>query len=106
MKFGLHNPSWLFGADPAEIFPRVTAERLWAEQQRLCLVLGDGPHDRDTALRFPRRAVHGGMGSAVGTSRRDQPHPARNARLPRSRIAIQRIWPKSPPPSTLSAAVA
>ena len=33
MKFGLHNPSWLFGADPAEIFPRVTARALWAEQQ-------------------------------------------------------------------------
>ena len=24
MKFGLHNPSRLFGADPSEIFPRVT----------------------------------------------------------------------------------
>jgi len=32
MKFGLHNPSWLFGADPAEIFPGVTARALWAEQ--------------------------------------------------------------------------
>jgi hypothetical protein len=23
MKFGLHNPSWLFDSDPAEIFPCV-----------------------------------------------------------------------------------
>jgi F420-dependent oxidoreductase-like protein len=33
MQFGLHNPSWLFGADPADIFPGVTARALWAEQQ-------------------------------------------------------------------------
>lgn len=31
MKFGIHNPSWLFGADPAEIFEAVKAKALWAE---------------------------------------------------------------------------
>jgi F420-dependent oxidoreductase-like protein len=30
MKFGIHNPSWLFGSDPAEIFEAVRAKALWA----------------------------------------------------------------------------
>jgi F420-dependent oxidoreductase-like protein len=32
MKFGIHNPSWLFGPDPAEIFSGVTAKVRWAEE--------------------------------------------------------------------------
>ncbi len=31
MKFGIHNPSWLFGPDPAEIFEAVQAKAQWAE---------------------------------------------------------------------------
>ncbi len=31
MKFGIHNSSWLFGPDPAEIFEAVKAKALWAE---------------------------------------------------------------------------
>ena len=31
MKFGIHNPSWLFGSDPAEIFEAVKTKALWAE---------------------------------------------------------------------------
>jgi F420-dependent oxidoreductase-like protein len=31
MKFGIHNPSWLFGADPAGIFEAVKAKALRAE---------------------------------------------------------------------------
>jgi F420-dependent oxidoreductase-like protein len=31
MKFGIHNPSWLFSADPAEIFDAVKAKAQWAE---------------------------------------------------------------------------
>lgn len=31
MKFGIHNPSWLFGADPAGIFDAVAAKAQWAE---------------------------------------------------------------------------
>ena len=31
MKFGIHNPSWLFGPDPAEIFEGVKTKALWAE---------------------------------------------------------------------------
>jgi F420-dependent oxidoreductase-like protein len=31
MKFGIHNPSWMFGPDPAEIFAAVTAKAQWAE---------------------------------------------------------------------------
>jgi hypothetical protein len=32
MKFGIHNPSWLFGPDPAEIFAGVAAKARWAEE--------------------------------------------------------------------------
>jgi F420-dependent oxidoreductase-like protein len=31
LKFGIHNSSWLFGPDPAEIFEAVKAKALWAE---------------------------------------------------------------------------
>src|SRR5271155_3666584 len=31
MKFGIHNPSWMFGPDPAEAFDRVKAKAQWAE---------------------------------------------------------------------------
>jgi len=31
MKFGIHNPSWLFGGDPAEIFEAVMVKAQWAE---------------------------------------------------------------------------
>jgi hypothetical protein len=35
MKFGIHNPSWLFGTDPVSdpggIFDAVKAKALWAE---------------------------------------------------------------------------
>ena len=32
MKFGIHNPSWLFGPDPAEAFEGVKAKAQWAEE--------------------------------------------------------------------------
>jgi alkanesulfonate monooxygenase SsuD/methylene tetrahydromethanopterin reductase-like flavin-dependent oxidoreductase (luciferase family) len=31
MKFGIHNPSWLFGPDPAQAFESVKAKAQWAE---------------------------------------------------------------------------
>jgi F420-dependent oxidoreductase-like protein len=31
MKFGIHNPSWIFGSDPAEAFEGVKAKAQWAE---------------------------------------------------------------------------
>src|SRR5258708_2923504 len=31
MKFGVHNPSWVFGADPAEAFEAAKAKVQWAE---------------------------------------------------------------------------
>jgi len=31
MKFGIHNPSWLFGADPDEIFEAVKRKAQRAE---------------------------------------------------------------------------
>jgi F420-dependent oxidoreductase-like protein len=31
IKFGIHNPSWVYGPDPAEAFQRVKAKAQWAE---------------------------------------------------------------------------
>lgn len=31
MKFGIHNPSWIFGSDPAEAFEGARAKAQWAE---------------------------------------------------------------------------
>jgi F420-dependent oxidoreductase-like protein len=31
MKFGIHNPSWLYGPDPAELFEGLKQKALWAE---------------------------------------------------------------------------
>ncbi|MCL4529573.1 MAG: LLM class F420-dependent oxidoreductase [Chloroflexi bacterium] len=31
MKFGIHNPSWLFGSDPSQIFDEVKRKAQWAE---------------------------------------------------------------------------
>lgn len=31
MKFGIHNPSWMFGADPHEIFEELKKKAQWAE---------------------------------------------------------------------------
>jgi F420-dependent oxidoreductase-like protein len=31
MKFGVHNPSWVYGSDPAEMFDGIKAKAQWAE---------------------------------------------------------------------------
>ena len=31
MKFGIHNPSWVYGPDPSEAFEAVKAKAQWAE---------------------------------------------------------------------------
>ena len=31
MKFGIHNPSWVYGSDPAEAFQAIKAKAQWAE---------------------------------------------------------------------------
>ena len=33
MKFGLHNPSWLYGSDPHDMFEGIKQKAQWAEQQ-------------------------------------------------------------------------
>ena len=32
MKFGIHNPSWVYGPDPAEAFEAVKSKAQWAEK--------------------------------------------------------------------------
>ena len=31
MKFGVHNPSWVYGPDPTKAFERIKAKAQWAE---------------------------------------------------------------------------
>jgi len=31
MKFGIHNPSWVYGSDPAAVFDGLKAKAQWAE---------------------------------------------------------------------------
>ena len=31
MKFGVHNPSWVYGPNPAEAFDGIKAKALWAD---------------------------------------------------------------------------
>jgi hypothetical protein len=46
MKFGIHDPSWLFGHEPCEIFEGVKAKAQWAEDWSGPL----GPDGRATAI--------------------------------------------------------
>ena len=32
MRFGIHNPSWVFGPDPYEVFEGVKRKAQWAEE--------------------------------------------------------------------------
>ena len=48
MKFGIHNPSWLFGPDPGEIFEAVKGKALWAENHGYT---GDGSPGPDRQCR-------------------------------------------------------
>ena len=61
MQFGIHNPSWIYGPDPYEMFDALKRKAQWAENHgfvwfsvmdHLIQILGVG----DTA-----GAVHGGM---------------------------------------------
>jgi hypothetical protein len=36
MKFGIHNPSWLFGPDPAEAFEAAKTKAQWQKTTALC----------------------------------------------------------------------
>ena len=54
MKFGIHNPSWVYGPDPAEAFEAIKAKAQWAENHgfgwfsvmdHLIQISGVGPAD-------------------------------------------------------------
>ena len=32
MRFGIHNPSWLYGSDPDQMFEELKRKAQWAEQ--------------------------------------------------------------------------
>jgi hypothetical protein len=98
MKFGIHNPSWLFGPDRAEIFEAVKAKALWAEghgftwfsvMDHLIQIGNVGAPDEPSwkAGRFCQRLPRSQVASV-------------SPRLLRqSAIAIPPIWPRSPPVS-------
>src|SRR6516162_2351795 len=102
MKFGIHNPSWVFGSDPTEAFEGVKAKAQWAENHgfvwfsvmdHLIQIKGVGA----------RRALHGRLDRLIGASRDHQSHSSRHARhvgrLPQSRASGQdRRWCRSNQP--------
>ena len=68
MKFGIHNPSWLFGTDPAGIFDAVKAKAQWAETHGIHPWVLDYLTDRpDHAARFTVSVSVKGVGEAEAT---------------------------------------
>jgi len=51
MKFGIHNPSWLFGTDSAGIFDSVQAKAQWAEEHGFTWFSVMGPSHPDRQRR-------------------------------------------------------
>jgi hypothetical protein len=105
MKFGVHNRSWVYGPDPTQAFEGIKAKAQWAENHgfvwfsvmdHLVQIGGVGAPTEPfmegwTVLSgLPRSPVAFGL-----------PHSPRQ--LP---TAIRRIWPKSLPVLTRSAAAA
>ena len=101
MKFGVHNPSWLFGPDPAEIFSAVTAKVRWAEahgftwfsvMDHLIQIPVVGAADEPFVEGW---TILSALAAVTASGLRRLP--------PRSPIAIRRILQKLPPASTSSA---
>ena len=93
MKFGIHNPSWLSGPDPAEAFEAAKAKVRWAEDHGFVWF-----SVMDHLIQIPgvgraRRAVSGGLDRTLGIGRGDEPDSPRHARhlgrLPQSRAPRQ-----------------
>ena len=98
MKFGIHNPSWVYGSDPAEAFQAIKAKAQWAENHgfvwfsvmdHLIQIAGVGAPDEPFMEGWTVLSALAAVTSRI-----------RLASLPRrSVIAILRISPKSPPGS-------
>jgi hypothetical protein len=58
MNFGIHNPSWVYGPDPAEAFEGVKAKAQWAENHGFVWFSGAGNFEtecRQYGWEFPPR---------------------------------------------------
>jgi alkanesulfonate monooxygenase SsuD/methylene tetrahydromethanopterin reductase-like flavin-dependent oxidoreductase (luciferase family) len=53
MRFGIHNPSWVYGSNPTEAFEGIKAKVAMGREQWLRLVLGDGPPNSDGGVGAP-----------------------------------------------------
>ena len=96
MKFGIHNPSWVFSPDPTEAFEMVKAKAQWAENHgfvwftvmdHLIQIDGVGAPDEPFMEGW---TVLSGLAAVTSRSPRSPPPSA---------TAIPRIWPRSPPTS-------
>ena len=106
MKFGIHNPSFVFGPDPAEAFEGLKAKAQWAESHGFTWF-----SVMDHLIQIPPvgaggRAFYRRLDGIVGTGRGDQSHPPCHARLLGRLPQSRRTWPRSPPASISSAAAA
>ena len=99
MKFGIHNPSWVYGPDPAEAFEAAKAKAQWAEthgfvwfsvMDHLIQIGGVGAPDEPFMEGWTVLSALAAVTSRI-----------RLATLAtyRSPIAIRRISPRSPPAS-------
>jgi hypothetical protein len=67
MNFGIHNPSWVYGPDPAEAFEGVKAKAQWAENHGFVWFSGAGQfRDGVPPIRLGIPAAPGGAYSADG----------------------------------------
>ncbi len=98
MKFGIHNPSWVYGPDPAEAFEAVKAKAQWAESHgfvwfsvmdHLIQIPGVGAPDEPFMEGWTVLSASAQQPAAFGSRR----SPLRSA------TAIPRISPRSPPAS-------
>jgi alkanesulfonate monooxygenase SsuD/methylene tetrahydromethanopterin reductase-like flavin-dependent oxidoreductase (luciferase family) len=99
VKFGIHNPSWLFGPDPAEAFEAAKTKAQWAENHgfvwfsvmdHLIQIGGVGAPDEPFMEGWTVLSALAAVTSRI-----------RLATLARRSVtAIPLIWQRSPPAST------
>ena len=99
MKFGIHNPSFVFGSDPAEAFEGLKTKALWAEthgftslsvMDHLTQILRSVSRTNPSSKAGPRCPHWQLLPIAFALPRW----------RPRSPIAIPLTWPRSPPALT------
>src|SRR5437588_8042175 len=80
MKFGIHNPSWVYGPDPAEVFEAVKAKAQWAEDHGFVWFSVMDHLIQISGVGAPDEPFMEGWTRVVSVGGGDQPHSTRRAR--------------------------